>query len=105
MSEEWKVRISQWLNVLLFGRSDQMLSSRIYLNSKHSVIWNVVRVLVDILFLFWGQNHCEESHFWEIEEMQKEEWFVKEPRPKFPWRKTIKVAVLVILFWMLVSLY
>lgn len=56
---------SRFLNTLLGGKHDEMLSSRVY----RERIWLGV-IIIDAIF-FWEKNHCLECLLWEIEEKKK----------------------------------
>ena len=56
---------SRFLNTLLGGKHDEMLSSRVY----RERIWVGV-IIIDAIF-FWEKNHCLECLLWEIEEKKR----------------------------------
>lgn len=56
---------SRFLNTLLGGKHDEMLSSRVY----RERIWLGV-IIIDAIF-FWEKNHCLECLLWETEEKKK----------------------------------
>lgn len=58
------IAISQFINTLLFGYPDEMLSARAYRNCK-DIRWYTVMVLLDTYF-FWQKDHCKECYQWEL---------------------------------------
>lgn len=54
---------SRFLNVLLGGSHNQMLSSRVYQDDiKYAVF------IIDCIF-FWEANHCKACYEWELDHM------------------------------------
>lgn len=56
---------SRFLNTLLGGVHDEMLSSRVYREQR----WFFVRVIDNIFF--WDKDHCRLCYEWESEENKK----------------------------------
>jgi hypothetical protein len=56
---------SRFLNAILGGPFDQMLSARAYEQSMTNTRWEIVRAMLDTVF-FWHPNHCRESYEWEL---------------------------------------
>lgn len=55
--------LSQLLNTLLGGWSDESVSSRSWRMSPSSRKWATVRVIIDWVFRPFGPHHCEGAYF------------------------------------------
>lgn len=61
------IGVDQLANTLLGGYPDETISSRVYRYSSDYRCANVVRIMLDVLFLPWGKEHCKQAYESELE--------------------------------------
>ena len=61
------IAIDQLANTILGGYPDETISSRVYRYSKEHRCANVIRIVLDLVFRPWGENHCKEAYESELE--------------------------------------
>jgi hypothetical protein len=59
-----KVSFSRFLNSILGGDFDQMISSRVYLLKDSGPVWSMLYRILNLIF-YKQEDHCKETYEWE----------------------------------------